>query len=35
MQWDLYKMDTIGTWEKCPLYGDVHFIEIPPYAFSS
>ena len=28
-QWNLYKMDTIGTWQKCPLYGDVRFIESP------
>ena len=26
-QWNLYKLDTIGAWQKCPLYGDVHFIE--------
>ena len=29
IQWNLYKADTIGAWKKCPLYGDVHFIEIP------
>ena len=22
-------MDTIGAWKKCPLYGDVRFIENP------
>ena len=26
-QWNLYKMDTIGAWQKCPLYGDIPFIE--------
>ena len=26
-QWNLYKVDTIGAWQKCLLYGDVHFIE--------
>ena len=26
-QWNLYKVDTIGTWQKCPFYGDVRFIE--------
>ena len=30
IQWNLYKADTIGAWKKCPLYGDVRFIEIPP-----
>ena len=30
VQWNLYKVDTIGAWKKCPLYGDVRFIEIPP-----
>ena len=29
LQWNLYKADIIGTWKKCPLYGDVFFIEIP------
>ena len=29
-QWNLYKLDTIGAWQKCPLYGDVRFIESPP-----
>ena len=29
-QWNLYKLDTIGAWQKCPLYGDVCFIESPP-----
>ena len=29
-QWNLYKVDTIGAWQKCPLYGDVCFIESPP-----
>ena len=29
-QWNLYKVDTIGARQKCPLYGDVHFIEGPP-----
>ena len=28
-QWNLYKVDTIGTWQKCPLYGDVPFLESP------
>ena len=28
-QWNLYKLDTIGAWQKCPLYGDVRFIESP------
>ena len=26
-QWNLYKVHTIGEWQKCPLYGDVRFIE--------
>ena len=26
-QWNLYKLDTIGVWQKYPLYGDVRFIE--------
>ena len=26
-QWNLYKVETIGAWQKCPLYGDVLFIE--------
>ena len=26
-QWDLSKVGTIGAWQKCPLYGDAHFIE--------
>ena len=26
-QWNLYKVDNIGAWQKCPLYGDVRFIE--------
>ena len=29
VQWSLYKADNIGAWKKCPLYGDVRFIEIP------
>ena len=29
IQRNLYKADTIGAWKKCPLYGDVRFIEIP------
>ena len=29
-QWNLYKVDNIGAWQKCPLYGDVRFIESPP-----
>ena len=29
LQWNLYKANTIGAWKKCPLYGDVRFIEIP------
>ena len=28
-QWNLYKVDSIGTSQKCPLYGDIHFIESP------
>ena len=28
-QWNLYIVDSIGTWQKCPLYGDVRFIENP------
>ena len=28
-QWNLYKVDTISAWQKCPLYGDVRFIESP------
>ena len=28
-QWNLYEVDTIGAWQKCPLYGDSHFIESP------
>ena len=27
-QWNLYKADTIGTMNWCPLYGIVRFIEI-------
>ena len=27
IQWNLYKADTIRSKKKCPLYGDVHFIE--------
>ena len=26
-QWNLYKLDTIGAWQKCPVYGDARFIE--------
>ena len=26
-QWNLYKLDTIGAWQKYSLYGDVRFIE--------
>ena len=26
---NLCKVDTIGAWQKCPLYGDVFFIESP------
>ena len=26
-QWNLYKVDTNCAWQKCPLYGDVRFIE--------
>ena len=26
-KWNLYKVHTIGEWQKCPLYGDVRFIE--------
>ena len=29
VQWNLYKADASGAWKKCPLYGDVRFIEIP------
>ena len=28
-KWNLYKLDTIGAWQKCLLYGDVRFIETP------
>ena len=28
-QWNLYKVGTIGAWQKCPLYGDNRFIETP------
>ena len=28
-QWNLYKVDTIGAWQKCLLYGDIPFIESP------
>ena len=28
-QWNLYKVDTIDSWQKCPLYGDVLSIESP------
>ena len=28
-QWNIYKMDTICAWQKCPLYGDVRFIKSP------
>ena len=28
-QWNLYKLDTIGAWQKCLLYGDVRFIDSP------
>ena len=29
-QWNLYKdLDTIGARQKCPLYGDVRFIDSP------
>ena len=28
-QWNLYKVDTIGVWQKSPLYEDVRFIESP------
>ena len=28
-RWNLYKVDTTGAWQKCPLYGDVRFIESP------
>ena len=27
--WSLYKVDTIGAWQNCPLYGDVRFVESP------
>ena len=26
-QWNLYKVETIGAWQKCLLYGDARFIE--------
>ena len=26
-QWNLYKLGTSCAWRKCPLYGDVRFIE--------
>ena len=29
IHWNLYKADAFGAWKKCPLYGDVCFIEIP------
>ena len=29
-QWNFYKLDIIGAWQKCRLYGDVRFIESPP-----
>ena len=28
-QWNLYKVDTIGAWQKWPLYGDVSFLVSP------
>ena len=28
LQWNLYKVETIGAWQKFPYYGDVHPIEI-------
>ena len=28
-KWNLYKVDTIGSWQKCPLHGDVLSIESP------
>ena len=28
--WNLYKVDTIGAWQKCSLYGDVRFLESTP-----
>ena len=28
-QWNLYKVETIGAWQKRPLYGDVCFIKSP------
>ena len=28
-QWNVYKLGTIGLWQKCPLYGDVRFLESP------
>ena len=30
IQWNLYKADTIRSKKKCPLYGDVRFIEFFP-----
>ena len=29
LQWNLYEVNAIDAWQKCPLYGDVCFIEIP------
>ena len=26
-KWNLYELDTIGAWQKCPLYGDVRLID--------
>ena len=30
LQWNLYKVDTICSKKKCPLYGDVRFVECFP-----
>ena len=27
--WNLYKVNTIGAWQKCPFYGDVRCTESP------
>ena len=28
-QWNLYKVDITGAWQKCPFCGDVRFVESP------
>ena len=32
-QWNLYKIDTIGAWQKYPLYEDVRFKLHSHYVF--